>query len=89
MFAIVMCVVLLICTITITITISSYMLCVLMVEGMPVVVNVILSQMSLMSPPPNLCNLSVRTVVKLCTFDVFALGVSLISWIMMTFACVL
>ena len=32
------------------------------------VVNVMLSLMSVMSPPPALCNLSVRTVVKLCTF---------------------
>ena len=30
-------------------------------------------------PTPALCNLSVRTVVKLCTLDVFALGVSLVS----------
>ena len=42
------------------------------VEGMSVVVNV-------MSPPPALCNLSARTVVKLCTFGVLALGVSLVS----------
>ena len=28
---------------------------------------------------PTLCDLSVRTVVKLCTFGVFALGVSLVS----------
>ena len=33
----------------------------------------------LMSPPPALCNLSARTVVKLCTLGVFALGVSLVS----------
>ena len=46
------------------------MLCVLIVEGMSVVVNV-------MSPPPSLCNLSVRTDVKLCIFGVLALGVSL------------
>ena len=39
-----------------------------MVEGMCVVVNVMLSLMSVMSPPPALCNLSLRTVVKLCTF---------------------
>ena len=38
------------------------MLCVLIVEGMSVVVNVMLSLMSVMSPPPALCNLSVRTV---------------------------
>ena len=42
------------------------MLCVLIVEGMYVVVNVMLSLMSVMSPPPALCNLSVRTDVKLC-----------------------
>ena len=43
---------------------------VLMVEGMSVVVNVMLSLMSIMSimsPPPALCNLSARTVVELCT----------------------
>ena len=54
-------------------------LCVLKVEGMSVVVNVMLSLMSVMSPPPALCNLSARTVVKLCTFGVFALVVSLVS----------
>ena len=47
-----------------------------MVEGMSVVVNVMLSLMSVMSPPPALCNLSARTVVKLCTLGVFDLGVS-------------
>ena len=41
-----------------------------MVEGMSVVVNVMLSLISVMSPPPALCNLSVRTVVKLCTWGV-------------------
>ena len=51
----------------------------LMVEGMSVVVNVMLSLMSVMSPSPALCNLSVRTVVKLCTFGVLTLGVSLVS----------
>ena len=56
-----------------------YMLCVLIVEGMSVVVNVMLSLMSVMSPPPALCNLSVRTDVKLCIFGVLALGVSLVS----------
>ena len=50
-----------------------------MVECMYVVVNVMLSQMSVMSPPPALCNLSVRTVVKLCTLGVLDLGVSLVS----------
>ena len=46
------------------------MLCVLIVEGMSVVVNVMLSLMSVMSPPSALCNLSVRTDVKLCIFGV-------------------
>ena len=54
-------------------------LCVLMADDMSVVVNVMLSLMSVMSPPPVLCNLSVSTVVKLCTFGVFTLGVSLVS----------
>ena len=49
------------------------MLCVLIVEGMSVVVNVMLSLMSVMSPPPALCNLSVRTEVKLCIFVFFGL----------------
>ena len=46
--------------------------CVLLIEGMSVLVNVMLSLMSLMSPPHALCNLSVRTVVKLCTLGVLA-----------------
>ena len=50
-----------------------------MVESMSVVVNVMLSLISVMSPPPALCNLSVRTVVKVCTLGVFVLGVSLVS----------
>ena len=50
-----------------------------MVEGMSVVMNVMLSLISVMSPPPALFNLSVRTVVKLCTLGVLALGVSLVS----------
>ena len=49
-----------------------------MVEGMYVVVNVMLSLMSGMSPPPALCNISARTVVKLCNLGVFALGVILV-----------
>ena len=53
------------------------MLCILIVEGMSVVVNVILSLMSVMSPPPALCYLSVRTAENLCIFGVLALGVSL------------
>ena len=54
-------------------------LCVLMVEGMSVVVNVILYLMSVMCPHTALCSLSARTVVKLCTLGVVALGVSLVS----------
>ena len=75
MFAIVICLVLLMCTLTIL----SSVLCVLMVEGMSVVVNVMLSPMSVKSPPPALCNLSLHTVVKLCTLGVLTLGVSLVS----------
>ena len=75
MFAIVICLVLLMCTLTIL----SSVLCVLMVEGMSVVVNVMVSLMSVMCPPPALCNLSVRTVVKLCTLGVLAIWVSLVS----------
>ena len=43
-----------------------------MVEGMSVVVNVMVFLMSVMSPPPALCNLSVRPVVKLCILGVLA-----------------
>ena len=50
-----------------------------MVESMSVVVHVMLSLMSVLSPLPALCNLSVRTVVNLCISVVFALGVSLVS----------
>ena len=51
---------------------DSSALCVLMVEDMSVVVNVMLSPMSVMSPPHALCNLSPRTVLTLCTLGVFA-----------------
>ena len=54
------------------------MLCVLIVEGMSVVVNDLLYLMYVLSPPPALCNLSVRAVVKLCTLGVLTLGMSLI-----------
>ena len=47
-----------------------------MVEGIPVVVNVMLSLMSVMSPHPALCNLALRTVVKLITLGVLTLWVS-------------
>ena len=50
-----------------------------MVKGMSVVVNVMLSLMSVMNPPPAWCNLSAHTVVKLGILGVFALGVSLVS----------
>ena len=43
------------------------------------VVNDMVSLLSVMSTPPALCNLLVRTVVKLCTLSVLALGVSLVS----------
>ena len=55
------------------------MLCVFMVEGMSGVVNAMLSLMIVMSPPPALCNLSLRTVIKLCTLGVLTLGESLVS----------
>ena len=41
--------------------------------------NVMLSLISVMSPPPVLCNPSVRTAGKLCILGVLALGVSLVS----------
>ena len=50
-----------------------------MVKCMSVVVNVMLSLISVMSPPPALCDLSARTEVNLCTLGVFALGLSLVS----------
>ena len=49
------------------------------VSFLVVVVNVMLSLMSVMSPPPALCNISVRAAVKLCILCVLALGVSLVS----------
>ena len=55
------------------------MLCVFIVEGMSVVVNVMVSLMSVKSHPPALCNLSLRTAEKLCILGVLALGVSLVS----------
>ena len=63
-----------------TMTIWSSVVC---VYCMSVVVNVMLTLMSVMSPPPALCDLWVCTVVKLCTFGVFSLGASLVSWIVM------
>ena len=49
-----------------------------MVKGMSVVVNVMLSLTSVMNIPHVSCDLSVHTVVMLCTLGVFALGVSLV-----------
>ena len=37
--------------------------------------------MSVMNPPPALCDLSVCTVTKLCNLGVFALRVSLVSYL--------
>ena len=48
--------------------------CISSLEGISVLVNVMLSLMSVMSPPPALC-----TAVKLCILGVWALGVSLVS----------
>ena len=45
---------------------------------MSVVVNVMLSLMIMMCPPPALCNLSVRTVMKVCTLGVIALRLSMV-----------
>ena len=79
MFAIVIYLVLLMWTLTI----SCSVLCLLMVEGMSVGVDVMLSLMSVIRPLPVLCNISAHTVVKLCILGVFALGVSLVSGIVM------
>ena len=54
------------------------MLCVLMVKCMSVVVNVMFST-ECNEPTPCLVQLISTHVVKLCTFGVFALGVSLVS----------
>ena len=60
-----------------------------MVEGMSIVVNGMLSLTSVMSPTPDLSDLSVSTVVMLYTLGVFALRLSLLSYIGMISACVL
>ena len=44
---------------------------VLMVEGMSDVVNIMVCLMSVINPTPVMCNLSVRTVVKLCNLLIF------------------
>ena len=84
MFAIVMCLVLLMCTLTI----GSSVMCLFMVECMSVIVNVILCIISVVSPPAALCNLKLCTLVKLCALGIFALGVSLVYGIVMISACV-
>jgi len=84
MFAIVMCLVMLRCTLTI----CSSVLCAFMVEGMSAVVKVMLSLMSVISPPPSLCVLSFLTVVYAGIFGVFEVLVSLVSCMVMISACV-
>ena len=79
MLAIVMCIVLLI-------YLKFYVVC---INGRRYVCECYVYLMSVMSPPLALCNLLVHTVVKLCTLGVFDLGVSLVSWIVMTYTCVL
>ena len=59
-----------------------------MVEYISVVVNVMLYLMGVMSPLPAECYLSARTMLRLCTLSMFALGLSLVSWIVMIYACV-
>ena len=76
MFAIMICLVLFICTLTI------WKLCVVCINGR---MYVCCSECNVLSnecnepTSPALCNLSARTMVKLCTLGVFALGVSLVS----------
>ena len=85
MFVIVICLMLLLCTLPIRISVFVFSwskLC------MSVVVYVMLSLMSVMSPPPVLRNLSVRTAEKLCTYGVYGLGVCLVFWIVVISACV-
>ena len=50
-----------------------------MVDDMSVVINVMFSLMSVTSPPPVLCNLSLRTVAKLCTLGDLTLMLSFVS----------
>ena len=64
------------------------MLCVLIVACMSVVVNVMVSLMSVISPPPALCNISVHTAVKLCVLGGLTLGMCLVSRIVMMSAYV-
>ena len=78
MFAIVMCLVLLMCTLTI---------CVVCINGRRYVCCGECYVSSYECDEP-LCNLSLRTVVKLCTLGVSTLGASLVSGIVMISACV-
>ena len=55
------------------------MLCVFMVQGMSVGVYVMLSLMSVISPPPDLCGQSAHTVVYVGTSGFFDIEVSLVS----------
>ena len=66
MSVIVICLVLSMCTLTT----RSSVPCASMTEVMSVAVNVMLSPMSVMSPPPTLRNSSFRTAVKLGTLGV-------------------
>jgi len=75
MFAIVMCLVLFRCTVTI----CNSVFAVFMVNGMSVVVKVMLSLISVISPPPLLCALSFLTVVYVGIFGVLDDLVSLVS----------
>ena len=81
MFAIVICLVLLMCTL-------CSVLCVIMVKCMSVVVNVILSLMSVMRSLPVLCNLSVFAL-RLCGWEwVGELDQGLGGWGVVMYVCV-
>ena len=75
------------CAFTSLVRTECGMLCVFMVEGMSAVVNVygrryvccgecyvVSNECDEPTPPPPLCNLLLRTVVKLCTLGVLTLG---------------
>ena len=63
------------------------MLCVLNVKDLSVVMNVMLSLMSVMGPHHALCNLSVRTVAKLCNLGGFSVRVMSYSSSDVLFRC--
>ena len=79
MFATVMCLVLFRCTLTI----CSSVLCMLMVEGMGISVNVMSFLMYVMSPPPFLRDLSVRSAEYCGILDVLEDVVSFVSCMVM------